>query len=241
MLTQPIRAVLLDVDGTLYYQRSLRCFMALELCALPFSMRSCRSAYSIWRSLGYFRRVREELRCLGKPEGLLATLQYVEAARRAGNDRVQIESMVVEWIHQRPLKYLKLCRRRGLEAFLTFLESKGIQVGVFSDYPVLDKLRVLGLAERMSLALCATDPEINAFKPHPKGFLHACALWGLPPEEVLYIGDRREVDAAGAANAGMPCILLGNVASLRGSHQTSAFYSTFPSFPRLQHALTAHG
>jgi FMN phosphatase YigB (HAD superfamily) len=42
----------------------------------------------------------------------------------------------------------------------------------------------------MSLALCATSPEINAFKPHPKGFLHACALWGLPPEEVLYIGDR---------------------------------------------------
>jgi FMN phosphatase YigB (HAD superfamily) len=172
---------------------------------------------------------------LGKPEGPLATLQYVETARRAGNDQVQIESVVVEWIHQRPLKYLRLCRRRGLEAFLTFLESKGIQVGVFSD------LRALGLAERMSLALCATDPEINAFKPHPKGFLHACALWGLPPAEVLYIGDRREVDAAGAANAGMPCILLGNVASLRGSHQTSAFYSTFSSFMRLQHALTARG
>jgi FMN phosphatase YigB (HAD superfamily) len=114
----------------------------------------------------------------------------VETARRAGNDQVQIESVVIEWIHQRPLKYLRLCRRRGLEAFLTFLESKGIQVGVFSDYPVLDKLQALGLAERMSLALCATDPEINAFKPHPKGFLHACALWGLPPEEVLYIGDR---------------------------------------------------
>jgi hypothetical protein len=46
-----------------------------------------------------------------------------------------------------------ICRRRGLEAFLTFLESQGIQIGVFSDYPVLDKLQALGLAERMSLAL----------------------------------------------------------------------------------------
>jgi HAD superfamily hydrolase (TIGR01549 family) len=240
MLKQPIRAVLLDVDGTLYYQRPLRCFMAFELCALPLSMRSCRSAYSIWRSLGYFRRVREELRLLGKPQGPLATLQYVETARQAGNHPVQIESVVVEWIHQRPLKYLRLCRRRGIEAFLMFLESKGIQVGVFSDYPVLDKLQALGLAERMSLALSATDPEINAFKPHPKGFLRACALWGLPPEEVLYIGDRREVDATGASNAGMPCVLLGKVAPLRGSNQTSVCYSTFSSFMRLQHALTSH-
>ena len=117
-------------------------------------MRSCRSAYSIWRSLGHFRRVREELRHLGEPEDALATLQYVEAAKRTGEDRAQIESVVAEWIYQRPLKYLRLCRRRGLEAFLTFLESKGIQVGVFSDYPVLDKLQALGLAERISLALC---------------------------------------------------------------------------------------
>jgi len=240
MLKQPIRAVLLDVDGTLYHQRPLRCFMVLELCTLPLSMRSCRSAYSIWRSLGYFRRVREELRRLGEPESYLAMLQYVEAAKRAGEDRTQIESVVVEWIHQRPLKYLRLCRRRGIEAFLTFLESKGIQIGVFSDYPILDKLQALGLAERMSLALSATDPEINAFKPHPKGFLHACALWGLPPAEVLYIGDRPEVDAVGAANAGMPCVLLGKAAHLRDFSKTSTCYIPFSSFTRLQHALTSH-
>jgi HAD superfamily hydrolase (TIGR01549 family) len=177
---------------------------------------------------------------LGKPEGPLATLQYVQAAKRAGNDWIQIESVVVEWIHQRPLKYLRFCRRRGIEAFLTFLESKGIQVGVFSDYPVLDKLQALGLAGRMSLRLCATDPEINAFKPHPTGFLHACALWGLPPEEVLYIGDRLEVDAVGAANAGMPCVLVGEGAHLRGSREIPACYSTFSSFARLQYALTLH-
>jgi HAD superfamily hydrolase (TIGR01549 family) len=240
MIKQPIRAVLLDVDGTLYYQRPLRCFMAIELCALPLSMRSCRSAYNIWRSLGYFRRVREELRHLGEPEDYLATLQYVEAAKQVGEDLAQIESVVMEWIHQRPLRYLRLCRRRGIEAFLTFLESKGIQVGVFSDYPVLDKLQALGLAERMSLALSATDPEINAFKPHPKGFLHACALWGLPPAAVLYIGDRPEVDAVGAANAGMPCALLGEGAYLRGSSKASTYYVTFSSFVRLQHVLTSY-
>jgi HAD superfamily hydrolase (TIGR01549 family) len=183
--------------------------MGLELCALPFSIRSYRSAYRIWRSLRYFRRLREELRRLGEPAAALATLQYVEAAKRAGEESTQIESAVAEWIYQRPLKYLRLRRRRGLEAFLTFLEKQGVQVGVFSDYPVLDKLQALGCSERMSLTLCATDVDINAFKPHPKGFWHACALWGLSPGEVIYIGDRPEVDAVGAAHAGMPCALLG--------------------------------
>jgi hypothetical protein len=68
--------------GTLYHQRPLRCFMALDLCALPFSLRSYQSASRIWRSLRYFRRVREDLRHLGAAAEALATLQYVEATRR---------------------------------------------------------------------------------------------------------------------------------------------------------------
>ena len=53
--------------------------------------------------------------------------------------------------------------------------------GVLSDYPAEAKLQALGLAGRFSPVLCATDPEIGAFKPNPRGFLHACAVWNLPP------------------------------------------------------------
>ena len=236
MIKQPLRAVLLDVDGTLYHQGALRCFMGLELCAMLVSRQT--AAHRIWRSLKYFRRIREELRHLGEPEGSLAMLQYVEAAQRAGEDPAYIEAVVAEWIHQRPLKYLRRCRRPGLEVFLTFLKSRGIQVGVFSDYPVLDKLQALGLTETMSLMLCATDPAINAFKPHPKGFLHACALWEVPPEEVLYIGDRPEVDAYGAAQAGMPCALLGKRSGVARDGHSAVGYVTFSSFGELHHAFT---
>jgi HAD superfamily hydrolase (TIGR01549 family) len=184
--------------------------------------------------------VREGLRHLGEPEGCLATLQYTEAAQQAGEEPAQIERVVAEWLHQRPLKYLWLCRRRGLEGFITFLESKSVEVGVFSDYPALDKLEALGLAGRISLALCTTDPAINAFKPHPKGFLHACTFWGLSPEEVLYIGDRPEVDAVGAANAGMPCALLRTRVSVSSYSHFSDNYIVFSSFTGLQHALSAY-
>jgi putative hydrolase of the HAD superfamily len=238
---RPIRAVLLDVDGTLYYQRPLRVLMAVELCMLPWTKLSFSAAYNTWRAIGCFRRVREELRSFGEPEGCLAKLQYIEAAKQIGEEPEAMERVVSEWLYQRPLKYLRFWRRPGIEAFLSMLEQKGIQVGVFSDYPVIDRLRALDLLERISLALCATDPAINAFKPHPKGFLRACAIWRLCPEEVLYVGDRPEVDAVGAAAAGMPCAILFRRGSVSVHPNSPTDYAAFSSFEDLQHALANSG
>jgi len=118
------------------------------------------------------------------------------------------------------------------------LQHKDIHVGVFSDYPVIDKLRALDLLDRVPLALCATDPAINAFKPHPKGFLKACEFWNLHPEDVLYVGDRPEVDAVGAATAGMSCAIL-CPGENTGRHRHSPIdYMTFSTFAELQHALS---
>ena len=149
-----------------------------------------------------------------------------------------MESIVTEWIYQRPLKYLKWCKRPGLETFLTFLEGRGVKIGVFSDYPSVNKLKALGLTARMWPTLCSVDPSINALKPHPKGFRRACDLWELDPAEVLYVGDRPDVDSAGAANAGMPCVLLSGRVHIIKDRDASTW--TFSSFRKLQHAISTH-
>jgi FMN phosphatase YigB (HAD superfamily) len=213
--------------------------MALELSMLPCALRSFDSASRIWRSLAHYRRVREEFRGLGNPEQCLAQLQYVETARRIGGELGDIEKLVSEWVLQRPLKYLRICRRRGIEAFCSFLACKVIQIGVFSDYPVVEKIASLGLSRWMSVALCATDPEINAFKPHPNGFLRACSIWGLAPDEVLYVGDRVEVDAVGAAWAGMPSAILCSRGGASVHSPAPSTYLSCTSFAELQHLLTA--
>jgi FMN phosphatase YigB (HAD superfamily) len=212
------RAVLFDVDGTLYHQPTLRALMALELASLPLARLSLASARRTWRAVGCFRRVREELRGRAASEVPLAQAQFLQAAERAGVEPAEMEAAVSEWIFERPLKYLRLCRRSGVEALFSFLASRGVQVGVFSDYPVTEKLEALGLSGRVSVALCATDPEIGAFKPDPRGWLRACALWGLEPREVLYVGDRPE--GAGTSPPG---------------------FSVFSSFTGLQHALDVGG
>jgi len=104
---------------------------------------------------------------------------------------------------------------------------------VLSDYPTESKLRALGLAGRFSPVVCATDPDVDAFKPSPRGFLRACELWGLPPRDVLMIGDRTDVDAAGAIAAGMPCVIIGRVSS----RHDSTGYRVFSSLKRLRRAL----
>jgi HAD superfamily hydrolase (TIGR01549 family) len=202
----PLRAVLFDLDGTLYHQLPLRALMVLELATL-FLRSSPAAAQRTIRGLSVFRRVREELRRVER-DTPLERLQYEAAAERAGVPAAELEAWAHEWIEERPLKHLRRCRRRGLTELLNGLRERGLRTGVFSDHPVRSKLQALGVADAMELQLCATDDEIDAFKPDPRGFQRACQIWGLEPAQVLYVGDRVEIDGAGAARAGMPCAIL---------------------------------
>lgn len=211
-----IEAVLFDVDGTLYHQAPLRLLMAGELATIPCLQPRPWRASRLWRTLREFRHVREELRALGQPADALERLQYRTPAARLGVTVDEVEAAVGEWILRRPLKYLSCVARPGVRDLFLQLHSRRVAVGVFSDYPVHDKLEALGLADLVSLALEATSADVNAFKPHPRGFLRACEHWSLRPDQVLYVGDRSEVDAAGAAAAGMPCTIIGAAAAGRG-------------------------
>jgi len=162
------------------------------------------------RILATFRRVREELRTDGdSPSRPLDLLQFERSAEELGVDVAEVEQVVDVWMMQRPLKYLRHVRRRGLRELLALLAERGVKVGALSDYPTDAKLRALDVARFFSMGLCTADRPINAFKPHPKGFRHACEIWGVAPQEVLYVGDRPETDSVGAAAAGIRCVIVG--------------------------------
>lgn len=227
-----IHAVLFDLDGTLYHQGRLRALMALEMASLPLY----RPA-SAWRELATvraYRRALEDLRSIEPAHPLTADQQVRATSRATGVPVDVVESVTAEWMTSRPLKYLRWCRASGLAELLDFLDSRGVRAGVFSDYAVEAKLAALGLLERFSPVLCATDPHIGAFKPHPRGFLHACRVWRLPPQDVLMVGDRIDLDAAGAASADMPCVIVRRRPA-RGHVPPHCL--VLPSFERLRHVL----
>jgi HAD superfamily hydrolase (TIGR01549 family) len=223
-----LRGVLFDLDGTMYVQSVLRGLMAAELAVGLASRRLRRQDI---RRLAKFRREREALKHQSSEGVVLERWQYEVHGEGADS----LETLVQEWMHRRPLKYLRACRRRGLVELLTMLSARGYRLGVLSDFPVADKLGALGVDRWFSLMLCTTDPEINALKPSARGFLHACRLWGLAPHEVLYVGDRIDVDAQGAAAAGLDCWIVG---PRKGHLDPSTPQHHVGTFSQLKHALS---
>ncbi|WP_329397899.1 HAD family hydrolase [Streptomyces lydicus] len=68
------------------------------------------------------------------------------------------------------------------------------------------KLAALGIRARFEAVLCAD--ELGHAKPAPEAFASACAALGLAAEEVVYVGDRLDIDALGARDAGLAAVWL---------------------------------
>ncbi|MER5972607.1 HAD family hydrolase [Streptomyces sp. NPDC002055] len=87
--------------------------------------------------------------------------------------------------------------------------ADGYRHGVLSNSSLSNqdrKLRILGLRDRFEVLLCAD--ELGCAKPAAEAFLAGCDALGLPPEQVAYVGDRVDVDARGATEAGLLGIWL---------------------------------
>ncbi|MGA4538558.1 HAD family hydrolase [Uniformispora flossi] len=84
------------------------------------------------------------------------------------------------------------------------------RLGVVSNSAVAHqrrKLDVIGLLPYLGTALICSEDH-GAHKPDPTIFLAGCAALGLPPHQVLFLGDNYAADAIGARDAGLiPCWL----------------------------------
>jgi putative hydrolase of the HAD superfamily len=68
------------------------------------------------------------------------------------------------------------------------------------------KLARVGLAGRVGPVWTVEDVGVS--KPDPAAFRVACARWGLPPESVLSVGDRHDLDVVPARAAGLSAVLI---------------------------------
>ncbi|MDK1476093.1 HAD family hydrolase [Streptomyces sp. 549] len=87
--------------------------------------------------------------------------------------------------------------------------ADGYRHGVLSNSSTRNqdrKLRTLGVRDRFEVLVCAED--LRCAKPDPGAFAAACEAMGLPPEEVVYVGDQLVTDAQGARAAGLTGVWL---------------------------------
>lgn len=199
------RAVIFDLDGTLYFQTKLRMMMACRLGGYY-----CTHFWRLKELLAIrrFRKVRErwdEL-AVGETELQLDEAQYSYVGRVMKMPPERVRTAVEKWMYEKPLTILPECRDEALVDLINAIHAKGISVMIYSDYPVADKLRALDIkADKLYSAL---DESIMSLKPDPKGLRVIMEENHYQPSEIIMIGDRMSKDGQAAVNAGADYIIL---------------------------------
>lgn len=217
-----IKGILLDVDGTLYHQLPLRIIIAF---LVVFSnIYNPRKLLRILKVIIQYRKSQELMRnkeiqkeCYKK--------QITHTAESTGENPSYVKDVIEKWFEKKPLPFIPLCKRRGVEKALDRWYKNGIRLGVFSDYPVEDKLNALYISRFITTTVSSSDTDVHGFKPNTNGFEVAASKMGLAPSEVLYVGDRAEVDGVGASNAGMQVVILKSLLKKRSTSKYPHFRS----------------
>jgi putative hydrolase of the HAD superfamily len=214
-----IEAVLFDIDGTLLDHemastQSLRAALEAERGALDAATHD--EALAEWRRL---------------EEAHYGT--YLSGEIDLHEQRRRRAAGILEWLGapSRPRPELDTWFERFLdgyraqwslfddvEATIGALEAAGLPLGVITNADAAAqrrKLAALGIDSRLPTFVASS--EVGRPKPEPEIFHEACAIVGLPPGRVAYVGDRLDIDARGARDAGLLGIWLdrlGDAASL---------------------------
>ncbi|MDQ6673843.1 MAG: HAD family hydrolase [Chloroflexota bacterium] len=204
-----LKGIVFDLDGTLYDQDTLRRAMLLRL-ARAHAWRPLHGLRTL-RVLSAYRKAQEHLRestTLHSEPVNLARAQIRLACERTQAEASFVEECVTRWMEQAPLPLMARSLHPGVLEFLHACKSRGLRLGVLSDYPADAKLEALGLAGFFEVVLAAQSAEVGAFKPHPRGLLMVMQRLQISASECLYVGDRAEVDAAVAVAAGVVCAIM---------------------------------
>jgi Predicted hydrolase (HAD superfamily) len=206
-----------------YHQTPLRIIMAFILISSNFYnpkalLRKLKVIMQYRRSQELIRTKEIQQECHKK--------QITHTAESTGENPSYVKDIIEKWFEKKPLPFIPLCKRRGVEMALERWYKKGIILGAFSDYPVEDKLNALGISRFFTTMVSVSDPEVNGFKPNTNGFALSAMKMGIDPSEILYVGDREEVDGIGASNAGMQVVILKSIFEKR----VNCKYSSFSSF-----------
>jgi len=196
-----IRAVIFDVDGTLYDQRKLRQKISWEM--LKFLL-AHPTGLSDLKILWDFRKAREKNASL--IDGDIEERQFEWGAKASNVSVERVRRVVQNWMFTRPLSHLDDCCYPGVRELFSHLKEKSIPVGIFSDYPAREKLLALNL--EVNVMVSATDLEVGRLKPDPKGLIVTASKLNTPVKECLFVGDRDDKDGECARCAGMPYLIL---------------------------------
>jgi len=183
-----IKAIVFDVDGTLYPNSSM------YYHSLPYFIKN----YSIIKK---FMKVRSKVRKI-KPIDDFISLQNRELASIFGTTEEKAGSIIdntvfIDWYKR--LQKVKVYK--GIKEFLNEIKND-YKLALLSDFPVDDKkIKIFDIDGYWEYKMWSA--ESNYLKPNREPFDFIANKINIKNENILYVGDSYKYDVVGAKNAGM--------------------------------------
>jgi putative hydrolase of the HAD superfamily len=191
------RAVVFDLDGTLYDNKGLP--MRLILSDIPnmFVLGAERKARRLLSGKDYGDAA-------GVYDTLFATMAAVksrltvEKARRWYQDKYMPMQVTLLYMYYEP---------RPLAAeLLQAIKARGLKCYLYSDYGhEVEKVTALGLDKDLFDGIVSAA-KMGGLKPSRPSMERMQQLFGLDAETTLYVGDREDTDGESARAVGMPFV-----------------------------------
>ncbi|ACH93454.1 HAD family hydrolase [Borrelia duttonii] len=188
-----IKAVVFDLDGTLYPERSINLIM------FPEFLKNIRFFLA-------FKKVRKEIRILQRGKSVpssrdeLVSRQVNMLANRLGFNENKCEFLLNKIYYGTSFsdKFRKIKPYSGVHDLIYSLKSNGIKLGVMSDFPIATRVSNLLNIDDSFWDILYSSEDTGYLKPNKVAFLRILDELGLDNKHVLYVGNSYEYDILGA-------------------------------------------
>lgn len=203
-----LKAICFDIDGTLYPKWRANVYLTAAAAAHPFFSMKYNSTRQTLRAQdgleGTMGLGREDFR---RKEAKVLGYEDIDAYTERYN-----RCIFEPW--QRAVKTF-VRPYEGVREALLEAKKQGYLLAALSDFPIGNKIDVLGLSDLFDYV--ASTEDSGYLKPNRVPFAVMMERLGVRPEETLYCGDSYRKDIMGARNAGMHSLL---VPAKKGSAET---------------------
>lgn len=190
-----------DVDGTLYYKHFMRFFVLFKmLFHYIIHLKNYKEAFLL-----------RDYRILREDENIICRKDFESYIRnhladKYGYSLEKVSSILNDWMIRNPLYAIQKSADCKILTFIAEQKAKGKSVFIYSDYPTEDKCRALGVYPDADYY--PDNKNIFYLKPNPQGLLYIMEKHKICPDQVLFIGDRKEKDGLCAEGAGIDYLIL---------------------------------